>query len=171
MCLDILPFHSTGYKRKREHTWYGSRESNRTSIYKAVRLTKAIIVYKIFQTTASSQFTSPYRDHEWVPGKLETAPMRVTTDNPTIEVGLHAFLRKRDAEDAMCGWHTSRCHLRPMVIPAGALVYFGKDGEIVSNQMIAFRDEAAIIKRYGGIGKKLRRKDIVETLPKLIKDY
>ena len=168
MCLDILPFHSTGYKRKRELTWYGSRESNRESIYKAVCLTKAIIVYKIFETTASSQFTSPYRDHEWVPGKLETAPMRVTTDNPTIEVGLHAYLRKVDADSAL---DDCEYHIRPMVIPVGAMVYFGKDGEIVSNQMIAFQDEAAIIKQYGGIGKKLRRKDIVQTLPKLIKDY
>lgn len=171
MCLDILPFHSTGYKRKRELTWYGTLESNRTSIYKAVRLAKAIIVYKIFETTTSSQFTSPYRDHKWVPGKLETAPMRVKTSDCTIEVGLHAYLRKVDADSALASWHDCKYHVRPMVIPVGALVYFGKDGEIVSNQMIAFQDEAAIIKQYGGIGKKLRRKDIVQTLPKLIKDY
>lgn len=171
MCLDILPFHSTGYKRKRERTWYGTVESHPQSTYKAVRLVKAIIVYKIFETSTQTEFTSPYRDHVWVPGKLETAPMRVKTDNPTIEVGLHAYLRKRDADSAKGNWIGSRYHIRPMVIPVGALVYFGKDGEIVSNQMIAFRDEAAIIKQCGGIGKKLRRKDIVQTLPKLIKDY
>jgi hypothetical protein len=94
--------------------------------------------------------------------------MQIATDTPTIEVGLHAYLRKVDADSNL---DDCEYHIRPMVIPVGAMVYFGKDGEIVSNQMIAFQDEAAIITRYGGIGKKLRRKDIVQTLPKLIKDY
>jgi hypothetical protein len=169
MCLDILPYHSTGYKRKRERNW-GYDESYRRSTYKAVRLTKPIIVYKVLRantnTVGATSYTSPYRYHKWVMGRLEKAPMVPKNEHCTVHVGLHAFLRKRDAEDSCISGLPY-----PAVIPAGSLVYFGTGGEIVSDQMIAFKDEAAIIKRYGGIGKKLRRKDIVDTLPKLIKDY
>lgn len=169
MCLDILPYHSTGYKRERDRQ-NGYDDSYCRSTYKAVRLTRAIVVYKILTTRANFagtiSYISPYRHHKWVMGKLEKAPMVSKNERRTIHVGLHAYLRKPDAtESGIWG------NVFPMVIPAGSLVYFGRGGEIVSNQMIAFQNEAAIIKRYGGIGKKLRRKDIVETLPKLIKDY
>lgn len=179
MCLDILPYHSTGYKRKRESTWYGRRESHNVSVYKAVCLTKPIIVYKKLRTvyeytdgTYDSErgpvrYYSPYRNHKWVMGKLQTAPMNLVTANGnTVDVGLHAFVRRTDAVEA---WMSGQVF--PVVIPAGAHVYFGEHGEIVSNQMIAFASNDAIIKRYGAIGKKVRRKDIVQTLPKLIKDY
>lgn len=94
---------------------------------------------------------SPYRQTPYYNGRVMTAQFSFrdsyySANHDNVEAGLHAMtckpLIERTGERSV-----------PAIIPVGAKFYISDDGEIVSNQLIAYKDKPAMnsVHRHEGV--------------------
>lgn len=72
--------------------------------------------------------------------------------NDTIKVGIHAYTTKKAAITISSAiYYNSGTSMRYAVIPKGSNFYIGKDNEIVSNNLIVYREKRCFDKHYPNI--------------------
>lgn len=127
MCLYIHPKQPLGAK--------GS--------YVTLKTPKHYLVWKVCRDIGhKSVVISWFRKSEYLFGKLYRLPIpmcqRYLVHDDTVHLGFHALRYKTNK------WQGMRLgdpkNLYPCIIPAGSEVIYGQDGDVVSNQLIVFRD-------------------------------
>jgi len=133
--------------------------------FKSRVATQDILVYKVLERiedghgTRTFSYYAPYRTNfEWKLERRYTATMekRGTTWSPTIHAGLHSCRTSQAAQNRLC--HNGK--MLPAVIPKGSRLYYGENGDIVSNTLIIYPSRKALIKARGAIGPGIARDKI-----------
>ncbi len=95
----------------------------------SIILNEDMVVCKVLLPTIK-EYTTPFRDMPVTFNQLYTASIKIHR-NSRIEEGLHSFKSKTKAME----W-TGFIKIFKAIIPKGSEVYYGINGDIVSNQLI-----------------------------------
>ena len=107
------------------------------------------------------EYTAPYRGTHYTFGKLYTAKLDKRTENDwyhgvmhRVFAGLHSYdgsrtRRNRAMNRGKIDAGTSQYRWFPAVIPKGSEVYFGSRNDVVSDNLVVYRDMADLRKRGG----------------------
>lgn len=182
MCLTPhRSFHPS--KKEKIRTRYGTY-NNRLEV---LTLTRPIIVFKglrVYKSWRGNKFrvttlTSPYKGTQYRFGQTKTANgmSKRIAECDSIFVGLHALRTKKNFRTYFntCGLNTidDRSNVTylnggiypfPAVIPAGAKVWIGDNGDIVATELTVYEDLKSIREVYGEISPAISCKQSVGML-------
>lgn len=98
--------------------------------------TKDIVVYKILEKAYKSGFVSPYYYKEYKKSVLYKSSLGIIYESHNLKVhkGLHAYTTNKIAINY--AFRSFGRSVHKMIIPKGSKYILGKDGTIVSNQLI-----------------------------------
>lgn len=110
--------------------------------YIAVKTQKHYLAWKVCRQYNVNVVTSWYMASKYLFGKLyrlrDSLRAVERRDNAEVHEGFHALRYKTNR------WQGMRLggpnNLYPCIIPAGSKVIYGRDGDVVSNRLIVFRD-------------------------------
>lgn len=113
--------------------------------YEGIVTNRPIVVWKWLEQE-DGKYLSPYRGFRYEFGRKYRTPIGSVVDYcswlpPKIHRGLHAFTVRQSG---------GRRVAYPSIIPAGSRIYLGRHSEIVSNQLIVFKNWDELVKRYPG---------------------
>lgn len=97
-----------------------------------IKVMSDMTVWKVVERTESGAVFSMYQNFRYKPGQKYHVDMRVT-DSYSVQEGFHAYVDEPKGR--------FECSLRHYVvekftIPAGSMVYYGLDNDIVSDQIV-----------------------------------
>jgi hypothetical protein len=134
--------------------------------FKARVATQDILVYKVLERLEDGHedgrrtfsYYAPYRTgFEWKLEQRHTATMEKRgTFRVTVHAGLHSCRTSQAAQNRLC--HMGK--ILPAIIPKGSRLYYGENGDIVSNALIIYPNRKALIKARGEIGLAIERHKI-----------
>ena len=110
--------------------------------YIAVKTQKHYLAWKVCRQYNVNVVTSWFIGQEYLFGKLYRLRGSLHVDErrhiAEVHKGFHALRYKTNKwQDRRLGYPKN---LYPCIIPAGSEVIYGRDGDVVSNQLIVFRD-------------------------------
>lgn len=145
-------------------TLYGDFKTSRG----ARVLTSPILVVKGLRAMSGGRVYSPIQNYEYHYGNEVSASMdtRIPHDH-TIHEGLHAFQKVRDLQNyfyitsdmdlgydyrgSNFGFRNGNVYAFPAVIPAGASLWVGEDGDVCATSLTVYRDLKSVADAFGGL--------------------
>lgn len=179
MCLTPhRSFHPS--KKEKIRTRYGTY-NNRLEV---LTLTRPIIVFKGLRAYKSwrgnmfrvTTLTSPYKGTQYSFGQTKTANgmAKCIAECDSISVGLHALRTKKNFrtyfntfglntidDRSNFTYRNGEIYAFPAVIPAGAKVWIGDNGDIVATELTVYEDLKSIHEVYGSIADHITTKAAV----------
>ena len=90
-------------------------------IGKRKKAEKDIVCYKLLRNN-----DAPYNScYTYQRGQINTSHLRKNKNYDNLSIGLHSFVRKKDAEKECHAWNGKSYHVVKMYIPKGAHYYEG----------------------------------------------
>ena len=118
-----------------------------------------ILVYKALEYSDYYMgYISPYMEIEYEFGELNTSHLIFDDENDSVEDGLHACTTKESAENHC--YRFSYGDIFPAIIPVGAMFFIGENNEIVSTELIVYKNLRALTRVHGKIRKGVCKENV-----------
>lgn len=109
---------------------------------------RPLLVWKRLRYNGKT-YNAPYRGTVYKMGVQYSARLGVSDTGFFVYEGLHAFVLESTANRSIkCALFRSN-KICPAVIPKGASVYFGEDGDVVSTRLTVYANMQLLLRAYG----------------------
>ena len=118
-----------------------------------------ILVYKSLEYSDNHMgYISPYMRLEYEFGVKYSSYLIVDDENDSVEDGLHACTTRESAENHC--YRSNYGDIFPAIIPVGAMFFIGEKNEIVSTELIVYKNLRALTRVHGKIRKGVCKENV-----------
>lgn len=118
-----------------------------------------ILVYKSLEYSDYHMgYISPYMGIEYEFGVKYSSNLIVDDENDSVEDGLHACTTRESAENHC--YRSNYGDIFPAIIPVGAMFFIGEKNEIVSTELIVYKNLRALTRVHGKIRKGVCKENV-----------